>query len=132
MPEQRPLAMNVANMSRATEMARSRVKHVLELAEQISTDARKAERLARHECKGCFYSSRLGGAAITQRACMSCAQMQTYGSTATDVLCMPCAQNGELCKHCGGDIEMRARRRNWPKAYASDQAGQDSCDAAGS
>lgn len=124
MPEQRPMAMDVANMSRATEMARLRVKHVLDLAEQISTDARKAERLKRQECKGCFYGSRLGGAAITQRACMCCAQMQSYGSTATDVLCMPCAQKSELCKHCGGDIELRVRRRKWPQAYSAELAEQ--------
>lgn len=84
-------------------------------AEEVTNDARKNERLKRHECKACFYASRIGGAAMTTRPCMSCGSEEMYGSTATDVLCMDCATKHGLCKHCGGDLEMRTRRKDWPE-----------------
>lgn len=116
--EQRPQAMNVGNMIGATERAQQRVKGWIEHAAEVQADARKAERIARLECKACFYTSRIGGAAITYRPCMSCGSRECYASTATDVLCAPCATAGDLCKHCGGDRELRARRRKWPGAYS--------------
>jgi len=115
--EQRPHAMNKGNMIGATERAQQRVKAWLDHAAEVQADARKVDRLARLECKACFYASRLGGAAITTRPCMSCGSREVYGSTNTDVLCAPCATAGDLCKHCGGDREMRARRKAWPAAY---------------
>ena len=116
--EQRPQAMNKGNMIGATERAQQRVKAWIDHAAEVQADARKAERMARLECKACFYSSRLGGQAITTRPCMSCGSREVYGSTNTDVLCAPCATAGDLCKHCGGDREMRARRKAWPSAYS--------------
>ena len=113
--QQRPAVMNNGNMIGATERARARVKEWACLAEEVASDTRKAERLKRHVCKSCFYSSWIGGAAMTARPCMSCASAEMYCSTATDVLCMVCATKHELCKHCGGDLEMRSRRKNWPE-----------------
>lgn len=116
--EQRPMVMNVGNMVGATERAKARVQSWIDLALEVSTDARGKERLAAQECKACFYAGRIGGAAITNRPCMACGETQTYGSTNTDVLCRPCASGGQLCKHCGGDVELRARRRTWPQVYS--------------
>ena len=116
--EQRPKAMNKGNMIGATERAQRRVKAWLDYAAEVSVDARNADRLKRLECKACFYASRIGGAAITVRPCMSCGSREHYGSTNTDVLCSKCANAGDLCKHCGGDREMRARRKTWPTAYS--------------
>lgn len=112
--EQRPVVMNIANMTAATERAKRRVADVQRLADDMKNDPRKDERLAQHECKACFYSSRIGGAAMTTRPCMSCGKVEMYGSTATDVLCMDCAKKHALCKHCGGDLNMKAGRKNWP------------------
>ena len=113
--QQRPIVMNKGNMIGATERAKARVKDWCDLAEEVTNDARKNERLKRHECKACFYASRIGGAAMTTRPCMSCGSEEMYGSTATDVLCMDCATKHGLCKHCGGDLEMRTRRKDWPE-----------------
>lgn len=110
----RPAIMNKCNMIRATEYAKDRVRRLIDRANEVTADARKIDRLKKHECKACFYESRIGGSAITMRPCMSCGNEEMYGSTATDVLCMKCATKHNLCKHCGGDIEMRARRKNWP------------------
>ena len=106
--------LNKANMLRATEQAKRRVKEWIELAEEASKDTRKALRLEICECKACFYSSRIGGNVITTRACAICGRDRTYESSATDVLCLGCATENKLCAHCGGDLEMRVRRKDWP------------------
>jgi hypothetical protein len=116
--EQRPVVMSKSLMISATERAQRRIKEWEEFSTAVLTDGRKEERLARLECKACFYPGRIGGAAMTYRPCMSCSSRELYGSTNTDVLCAPCATAGDLCKHCGGDREMRARRKNWPAAYS--------------
>jgi len=112
--ELKPAIMNKGNMICVTERAKARVKAQIALVEEILIDARKLERLKRHECKACFYNGRIGGSAMTARECMCCGEIQYYGSTATDVLCMTCAVKHKLCKHCGGDLEMRTRRKEWP------------------
>ena len=121
--EQRPMAMKKGNMIGATERAKARVKAWADLATEVESDARQVARLDRHECKACFYASRMGGAAMTKRPCMSCGSVEMYGSTNTDVLCMGCATKHSLCKHCGGDLEMRARRNDWPEQHNADVSG---------
>lgn len=53
---------------------------------------------------------------MTTQPCMCCYKPVMYGSTATDALCMDCAREHDLCKRCGGDIELRTRRKDWPTA----------------
>ena len=100
----------------ATERAKARVKDWCDLAADATNDTRKAERLARHECKACFYAGRIGGAAMTYRKCMSCGSDELYGSTATEVMGKAGVVKHDLCQHCGGDLEMRTRRKEWPDA----------------
>lgn len=116
--EQKPQLMNVSNMIGATERAQQRVQAWIDHATKVQADAGKSERLARLECKACFYASRIGGAAMTYRPCMCCGSRELYSSTATDVLCAPCATASDLCKRCGGDREMHAQRKGWPAAYS--------------
>ena len=91
-----------------------RLNDTLEHAKNLETDPRKAERIEKSECVVCFYGSRIGGASMTNRECMSCGKNELYPSTATDVLCMGCAKKHDLCKHCGADIKLRVRRKVWP------------------
>ena len=105
--------MSKGNMLIATERAKGRVDELLRHADEVRDDSRKRDRQDRHECRACFYGGRIGGAAMTRRDCMCCGESQLYGSTATDVLCLECAKIHKLCKHCGGDLEMRTRRREW-------------------
>lgn len=114
--KRQPKVMNKGNMIGATERAKEYVRRTIEEAKEVETDARRKERIEAHECKACFYRSRMGGAAMTSQDCMSCGDEQMYGSTNTDALCMTCAMEHGLCKHCGGDLEMRTRRRDWPEA----------------
>lgn len=117
----RPPVMSVGLMLGNTERAKARIAELQKLAQAIESDSDKSARLARQHCKACHYFSRMGGAAITTQPCMSCAKDQTYGSTATDALCRSCAEAGNLCRHCGGDIELRTRRRIWPTALHEQQ-----------
>lgn len=119
--KQSPQVMNKGNMIAATERARYYVNDRIESTRKLDVDACKDQRLKRHECRACFYSSRIGGSACTERACMCCGMIQMYGSTATDVLCMDCARKHLLCKHCGGDLEMRVRRKQWPVAEGGEE-----------
>ena len=118
---QRPAVMDLGNMIGATERAKRRVDDWLKLAADAEHDTRKGERLAAHRCRACFYSTGMGGAAMTHRPCMCCGADELYGSTNTDVLCLPCAVDGSLCKKCGGDLEMRAQRRAWPTPKATEK-----------
>lgn len=107
--------MTKERMKNNTHFSKQYVEAVLKQATQILEDSSKKERIAKSLCKACFYrGGRVGGAAITERPCMSCGETQVYGSTATDALCLDCAKEHSLCKNCGGDREMRERRKDWP------------------
>ena len=120
--------MDVYTMVSASERALSYVNEILNTAKEIDRDEKKDERLAKQECKACFYMQRLGGAAMTSQPCMSCHEDQMYSSTSTDALCKPCAKSAELCKHCGGDINMRTRRKVWPKPSIATDTSTQSTD----
>ena len=76
----------------------------LKLAQSLQDDPQRQRRVLASMCRPCFYIVRLAGAAITHQPCMLCDQNQTYPSTATDVLCLPCATARHLCKRCGADL----------------------------
>jgi hypothetical protein len=108
------MTMSAKNMLRATEHAREYVRELGRLLRDIEGDRRRNERVLRHECRACFYPPRIGGGAMTECDCMCCGQTQVYCSTAADQLCMRCAVQHSLCKRCGGDLDMRLRRKDWP------------------
>jgi len=101
-------------MSAQTRMARLRVDSTLEQARALLEDTDKAARLERHFCKNCHYGRRLAQQAFTKQPCACCHEEQQYSTSATDVLCLPCAQENSLCKRCAGDLEMDQARDTWP------------------
>ena len=110
-----PKNLSTVDMMRETERSAHYAQDLIKRATRLQTDSDKEKRLAAGLCKGCHYvSSRLGGAAMTSQPCAGCATPQMYGSTYTDALCLACAKEHKLCKHCGGDSEMRTMRRKWP------------------
>jgi hypothetical protein len=109
--KQKAFVMDKANLEWATERAKMWVNDLSSLANDVAKDVRKASRTSAQECKSCFYGSRGGGSAITERDCASCGETQVYGSTNTDCLCKQCAVKLKLCKHCAGDIYMKVRRK---------------------
>lgn len=102
------------SVERATDYAKYISEDYVAKSLQFLSDGNKADRIRRGLCKTCFYFrlSRVGGAAMTSRPCGICGEEQHYGSTATDPLCLACANEWKLCKQCGGDSLMRIRRKD--------------------
>ena len=112
MSEQRFSKYTIYNQ---THRAKDYCKHILERADNIRADPRKEDRLKKAECPVCYYvDSRIGGAAITSKPCQICGKGLTFGNTCVDYLCEDCAKKYGLCKHCGGDIEMKDRKKREP------------------
>ncbi len=108
--------LDIIAMTSSTHMAVRMTEDTIRMAERLEADPARAQRIAGSLCRWCFYASgRLAGAAMTMQPCSACGVDQHYSSTATDVLCLPCANEHSLCKRCGGDREMRTLRRKWPE-----------------
>lgn len=120
---QRRARLDKASIASNSAQAKRRVDGHLKLAEKLKSDGERKLRLEVQLCKACHYFSRIGGAAITHRECSACGEDQVYGSTATDALCLGCASKYDLCKQCGGDVEMQLRRASRPEI-----APVNSCD----
>jgi hypothetical protein len=110
-----PIKMDVATMKLKTNLSKQSVDGVIKRAKLLTEDPDKKERLNQSECISCFYMTGMAGQAFTTRPCMCCGKDMMFGSTSTDVLCIDCAKEHKLCKHCGGDIGMKVNSRNWPK-----------------
>jgi hypothetical protein len=70
-------------------------------------DEEKKQRRASGLCRYCYYfdTQRIGGSAITTTNCIGCNKEITFGSTCTDELCLECALEKKLCKHCNGKLD---------------------------
>lgn len=101
----------------ATGSAKRIVNEAISAAERCKKDADREKRLGALECPSCFYirSSRVGGASMTTWYCGVCAEEGLHGSTAVPRVCRRCAEKHSLCVQCGGDLNMRERRRKWPE-----------------
>lgn len=109
--QQRAAKVDKSHIEFRTSMAKDAVKAAIERGEKMRGDPDKVKRKAAQKCIRCYYdSARIGGAAMTERACGICDEPQTYGSTATDELCQACADRNLLCKQCGGDVDMKRRQ----------------------
>lgn len=86
-------------------------KRHLEYIKRYLEDPEKKERIKEQECVCCYYSSKIGGAAMTQTQCGLCEKEMYFGSTCVDALCQECAKNNKLCKHCGADMEYKTRKK---------------------
>lgn len=98
----------------ATKNSKRDFEYILSLADKFINDSDRKTRLKKQECKPCFYTTRIAGAAMTNRDCICCGETIMYGSTDTSELCVDCAKKHKLCSHCSGDIDMKVNRRNWP------------------
>jgi len=105
-------------LRRRTWLSNREIADYLKKAERLSGDLDQAKRRAAQQCKVCFYlrAGRLAGAAMTSEPCACCGVSQMYGSTATNLLCNPCANKHNLCIGCGADVEGNEGREEWPPA----------------
>jgi len=92
----------------STDNQRHRRERIIELAKLLTEDPGRKERRKKGLCVNCYYDKGwLGGAAMTTRPCGCCGEEMSFGSTATDVLCLDCAKILGLCKQCGATTELK-------------------------
>lgn len=116
------MTLSLVDITYSTSMGKQHLKEMEQRLFQVRHDTQKAQRLKYHVCKHCYYVvNRIGGAAITTKPCRICDTPQTYSSTFTDTLCMDCAKHNGLCKQCGGDIDMKIRRKPYPFQEKNDE-----------
>jgi len=96
---------------RSTVMAKRMVAYTIDLADKFSNDPEKRKRLEECLCPICYYEkSRIGGSAIRTVECV-CGKEMHFANTCTDNLCDDCAEDRGCCKHCGGDLNIKLRRK---------------------
>lgn len=78
--------------------------------QKVVEDSSKDERIAKQQCRYCFYNSRLAGQAFRNYSCQICEIENIWHNTATPKLCMTCAKEHGLCVQCGAS--MNEKRRN--------------------
>ena len=107
------LKRNIDNVSvmNATHFAKSRVNSTILMASKFQCDSSRELRLQGQLCIACFYSDRIGGAAMTDSTCGLCDFVMHFSNTDINVLCNDCAIEHDLCAHCGGDIDMKQRKK---------------------
>ena len=97
---------------RKTRNATERTTTLQHRLREFDSDGFKAARLSQVMCKSCYYlCSHIGGCAMTIKPCGICGNEVTYSSTNTGVLCKECATKHHLCAYCGGDLDMKQRRK---------------------
>lgn len=69
--------------------------------EDLAADPRQKDRLARLECKACYYTVRITGQAFTRYICRRCGQEGMHHNTGVPMLCDNCADKSVLCAQCG-------------------------------
>ncbi len=101
------------SIQQATYYSKIHFDEMMVKAENAKADKLKTQRLKAGECAFCFYfrDSRFGGAAITTSNCRGCGEQMTFSNTNTDDFCKKCSEKYELCVRCGGDLNLRAKRR---------------------
>lgn len=95
----------------SVQWATSSQQSYLEFCKKVIEDKDKKERLEKCECQVCYFKSRIGGAALSQRPCGLCEEIIHAGNTCVDVLCKECAKKHRLCKRCGATIDLKNRRK---------------------
>lgn len=110
------IKLDAARVSRATARAAALQRETIQRIARLEADESVEKREQQGLCRTCFYlrTPRLGSAAITQQPCGLCEDLQTYSSTATDILCLPCALEHALCKQCGADRNLNNGRHFHP------------------
>lgn len=101
-----------ATIEHSTWSAKIRIDRTIGMAEKYKTDPDKKERLEYNLCPVHYYNEdRVGGAVITKIECAICGKELSFSNTCVDMLCDKCASELNLCKHCGGDIDAKKRRK---------------------
>jgi hypothetical protein len=93
--------LTLDSIIRYTRRAGWRVRAILELADEIRQDKRRAARLLAQECAPCFYEGGLAGQACTKFACQNCSEQHQHSNTRVPAYCSQCATDFHVCRRCG-------------------------------
>lgn len=111
---------DLASIERNTGYAKQWLDAMAECVTLMDEDKDKHVRHSIAECQYCYRPyghGRQGGTVTTRVQCGLCDTILAHNNTCVDVLCLDCAKANQLCKHCGGDVDMKRRRRTeQPKA----------------
>lgn len=101
-------------MLNATKLSKDLVAGAIHRASNVQLDPDKNKRLKEQECLSCFYIYRPRQGVPTTSECGLCG-VDVKDGFVQHVLCMNCAKKGNLCHHCGGDMDLKVGRRKWPE-----------------
>ena len=88
------------------------IKSTLLLAKNLQEDPQKQQRIKNCMCLVCWYKAggmHTNAGVITN--CRSCNKDLQFGNGNIDAVCIDCAKDHKICKHCGADIEYKVRRK---------------------
>lgn len=68
-------------------------------------------RVDNNVCQLCYYTSRQATNMSVRTNCQLCEVDMLFGNSNTNKLCKDCAIKYRLCKRCGGDMELKDRRK---------------------
>lgn len=112
MKKARKKLLDNVTIASATHSAKAIIGRTIEYARMFTDDPDKVERRKSGECPVCYYyKGRCGGSMCTEVECSKCGKVLRSENTCVDTLCLRCAAELSLCKHCGGDIDARQRRK---------------------
>jgi hypothetical protein len=107
---------DMCSIERATNQAKYHADGVIKRARDFEQDEDKKARLKLGLCRTCYYinTGMFAGAAMTDAECGICKSIMHFGSTSVDAICKSCSEDNGICKKCGGDIELKVRRKPYP------------------
>lgn len=83
-----------------------RIEEMREKLIDYDNDKSYKDRINEQECKVCTYiNDGFAGQAFTDSHCGICGKKMTFPTTDTDKICIDCAKENNLCKHCGGRMD---------------------------
>lgn len=89
-----------------TNYNQRRVEYMREKLIKYDNDKKHIERTDNQECKACNYiDDNLYFQAFTDTHCGICGKKMTFCNSDTDKVCLNCAIENGLCKHCGGRMD---------------------------
>lgn len=103
-----------ASIERTTNEVASYVRALIERAEAIKDDAERHHRWDVSECVYCYGpygADRQGSTCTVRMECGLCDKIVAFATSNFDLLCVECARKNGLCKHCGGDVDLKVRRK---------------------
>lgn len=110
-PERLANNATLAQKNIRTECARGHVIDYLRRHQKFQDDEDYDIRIMKDCCKACFYILGSLNSGPTAAACKLCGIKAYSGSVIPDFCCGQCAKDMKLCCRCGGDIEMKLRRK---------------------